>query len=124
MPKRKQPLSRIWTEAEQGGCQHISQLIYEELKNYAVDGQFYPLQHALYRYMAKPRYNEVSRTFDPAHYPDLTQGTFDYWFSRLHDAGLIEIDEYNSRAVRCTRLEIVEKEEPELMPPIHPMLDF
>jgi hypothetical protein len=124
MPKRKQPLPQIWRESEAKGQQHVSQLIYEELKEYAKDNQFYPLQHVLFRYMAEPVWNDTTLDCNPARYPDLTLGKFNFWFRRLIEEGFIVLDDFQSRAVRCAELEIVEKE-PEQVIRIHlPPPDF
>lgn len=106
MPRARQSLSQRWTENQE----HISRKIFNELELYAKDKQFYPVQNALFNYMTKPQWNPKTRKKDPPRYPKLTLWTFDYWFDRMVDEGYIEID-LASRAIRCTHLEIVEKED-------------
>jgi hypothetical protein len=99
MPKRKDPVLNNSTAL----------LIFNELDLYAKDKQFYPVQNALYSYMTKPQFNKATRQMDPPRYPDITRGTFDYWFERLVEEEYIKVDSA-TRAIRCVHLVIVERE--------------
>lgn len=99
MPKRKGPAL----------THKIARAILDELSQYATDSQFYPVQNALYGYMARDHYNPKTRKMEKARYPDLKRWIFDYQFERLVEEGYIEIDR-PTRAIRCVHLQIVEKE--------------
>lgn len=110
MARRWKSLRQLWREAERHGQTHLSRAIYNELYQYAIDKQFYPVENALYRYMTEPQLNEATHCEEPARYPYLGHGSFHYWFMRLCDEKYIAIDLSTSRAVRCESLEIVERE--------------
>jgi hypothetical protein len=116
MPRRKCSLQQLWAEGERKGRQHISQTIFEELRLYAVDKQFYPGQNALYGLMTSPQWDLTTSDWIPAQYPDLSKGIYYYWLRRLCESGYVFIDD-DSGAMRCAQLEIVEKEvvEPEIV---------
>lgn len=99
MPKRKGPVLDNPTARD----------ILNELSLYAKDRQFYPVQNALWRYMAQTQYNPKTHKKEEARYPKLGVWTFDYWFDRLIEEGYIEVDNI-TRAIRCVHLEIVERE--------------
>lgn len=98
MPKRKTPVLN----------NALARSILTELIEYARMKQFYPVQNALWRYMATPQFNPITKKQEPARYPGLGQWTYGYWFERLVLEGYIEIDQA-TRAIRCVHLEIVEK---------------
>ena len=75
----------------------VAQDILSVLQTYATDSQFYPTQNGLYAHMKRLGYR-------------YTIGSFNYWFSRLVEAGHIQIDWQNTRAIRATSLAIVERE--------------
>lgn len=106
MPRARKSLAQIWTEDPN----HTSRQIFNELELYAKDRQFYPVQFALFRYMTGEQWNPKTRRKDPPRYPKLKLWHFNYWFERMVSEGYIEIDP-DSRAIRCTHLEIVEKED-------------
>lgn len=83
--------------------------ILDELNLYAKDKQFYPVKFALFRYMRDGE-TDKSHKYTPGRYPELTQGSFNYWFDRLVAEGYIEID-WTTRAIRCVHLMIVERED-------------
>lgn len=99
----KKSIARIWTEEED----HISKNIFDEMELYAKDNGFYPVQNALYKYMAADQWNDVTLQFDDARYPDLTIGVFNHWYDRLVDESYIIVDK--TRSVKMAHLVIVEK---------------
>jgi hypothetical protein len=88
----------------------IARDIFNELDLYAKDKQFYPPQNALFKYMTESQFNRMTRRKNPARYSDLSQGKFNYWFSRLVEEKYIEIDPI-TRAIRCIHLAIVERDD-------------
>lgn len=97
MPKRKEPVMDS----------SIARDIFNELDLYAKDKQFYPIEHALYRHMKRYIRNDAG-VLEPLY--KFSKGEFRYWFGRLVDERYIEIDE-DTRAIRCSHLMIVEKEQ-------------
>lgn len=87
MPRRREPVERS----------PVAQDILTVLQTYAKDEQFYPTQNGLHCHMRRLGYK-------------YTIGSFNYWFSRLVEAGRIEIDWQNTRAIRATSLAIVERD--------------
>src|SRR5260221_11195600 len=98
----KHSIARIWIEEPN----HISQNIFDELEGYAKDKGFYPVQNALYKYMAEAQWNEATRKLDDPRYPALTIGTFNHWYDRLIAEGYIILDK--TRSVKMAHLVIVE----------------
>ncbi len=100
MPLRRRPV-----------LQHpTARAILAELELYAKDRQFYPLEHSLFIYMTKGEDRPELRKHEPGRYPEMTWGSWHHWFERLVEEGYIEID-FNTRAIRCLHLEIVEKDD-------------
>jgi hypothetical protein len=90
--------------------------ILDELDLYAKDKQFYPVKFALLRYMQEGETKKEGRRIVhiPGKYPELTFGSYNYWFNRLVDEGYIEMD-WTTKAIRCLHLIIVERED--ILPP-------
>lgn len=87
MPRRREPIE----------ASAVARNILSALETYATDSQFYPTQNGLYSHMKRMGY-------------DYSIGRFNYWFFRLVEAGRIEIDWSNTRAIRATSLAIVERD--------------
>lgn len=87
MPRRREPIENS----------SVAQDILTVLQTYAKDAQFYPTQNGLFQHMRRMGYR-------------YSIGSFNYWFFRLVDAGLIQIDWQNTRAIRATSLAIVERD--------------
>lgn len=102
---KREPISKIWHD----NPNHISKLIFNEMDVYAQDKGFYPVQFALYKYMAEPQWNKATLKMDPARYKGLTQGKFDHWYDRLVEENYIIVDP-TTRSVRLMHLVIVERE--------------
>ena len=82
--------------------------IYAELNEYGKTKQFIPLQNSLFAYMTEPHY-EGTVLVQPR-YPELTQGSFYYWFNRLCADGYIMVDPITN-SIRAESLIITEREE-------------
>lgn len=101
----RKSIARLWIEEPK----HISKKIFDEMDLYAKDKGFYPVQNALYKYMACEQWNDATRQLDDARYPDLTIGTFNHWYDRLVGEGYIIVDK--TRSVKMAHLQIVDKSE-------------
>lgn len=99
----RKSIAQIWSEEPD----HISKNIFNELELYATDQGFYPVQNALFKYMAEEQWNDATKRLEPARYPDLTIGAFNHWYDRLIAEGYIILDK--TRSVRMAHLVIVEK---------------
>lgn len=86
--------------------------IMDELNLYATDKQFYPSKFALLRFMQEGETKKVGNraVHIPGRYPDITFGSYNYWFNRLVEEGHIEMD-WTTKAIRCIHLIIVERDD-------------
>lgn len=107
---RKKPLWILWKE----NSEHVSRIILREYELFGLDRGYQPTQHGLFTFLTEGQWNLATRKKEAARYK-ITQGSFDYWFTRLVEENYIQIDAL-TRSTKSVWLQIIEREDrpPEL----------